>query len=68
MITGRYEEKGSGALKDFIMTLGFKDVEQLEKGLASCIQYINDDTGHNINVMKPEDDVLLKMMNMFNEN
>lgn len=62
MASGRYEEKGTGALRDFVMTLGYSDDKALDKGNASCIQYINDDTGNYINVMDPEDDVILQML------
>lgn len=61
MVTGRYEEKGTGALRDFVMTLVFKDDEGLEDGKAYCIQYFNDDTATYVNVMDPEDDAMLKL-------
>lgn len=64
MVTGRYEEKGSGALKDYVMTLGFKDAQGLEDGKAFCIQYLNDDTGTYVNVMDPEDDAIMKMLEL----
>lgn len=50
------------------MTLGFKDAEELEEGMPSCIQYMNYDTGLNFNVMNPEDDVILKMMESIKQN
>ena len=62
ILTGRYEEKKTGALKDFIMTLGYLDDESLDSGRASCLQYINDDNGQYINVIDPEDDALQKII------
>lgn len=62
MVAGRYEEKGNGALRDFIMTIGYHDDKSLEDGIASCIQYVNDDTQKYINVMDPDNDILLKIM------
>lgn len=66
LIKGRYEEKGTGVLRDFIMTLGYIDDKSLNEGLASCIQYINVSTGYELNVMDPNDDVLLKMIDALN--
>lgn len=68
MVTGRYEEKGTGALRDFIMTLVFKDDEGLEDGRAYCMQYMNDDTGTYLNVMDPEDDAMLKLLELLEDN
>lgn len=68
MVTGRYEEKGTGALRDFTMTLVFKDDEGLEDGSAYCMQYMNDDTGTYFNVMDPEDDAMLKLLELLEDN
>lgn len=67
MIVGRYEERGNGALRDFVMTIGYKDAESYDKGLGSCIQYINEDTGAYINVMDPEDDAIVKLLESLGE-
>lgn len=61
-VKGRYEEKQTGALHDFYMTLVYKDAEKVRKGEASCIQYLNPTKRTNINHINSEDDIFKELL------
>lgn len=62
LVKGRYEEKQTGALHDFYMTLVYKNAEKVRKGEASCIQYLNPTKRTNINHMNSEDDIFKDLL------
>lgn len=64
---GKYEEKGTGALKEFYMVQGYEDEKALEDGPVTLLQYENPDTGTNINNINPEDDLFLKLEETWEE-
>lgn len=64
IVTGQYEEKGSGAIREFYMILGFDSVEDIEDGHGTVLQYVNADTGTIYNILSEEDDPLVKLKDM----
>lgn len=70
-VIGKYEEKGTGLIRDFNITLGYKDVQSIENFSGTVLQYLNEDTDKYYNIMDPESDLWLKLMefsNQFNNN
>lgn len=61
MVSGQYEEKGTGALRDFMMCIGYKSKEDVENSTGYCLQYINQDTNKYYNNVAKEYDVLEKL-------
>lgn len=64
MVTGKYEEKGSGAIRDFVICIAYKSQADLDNFNGYCLQYINQDTNKYFNVVAKEDDVLEKLKDM----
>lgn len=60
-IAGRYEEKGTGNLYDFLMILAYKTESDIKNVKANCIQYLNTTNGNYYNNIVDEDNDLLKM-------
>lgn len=67
LVSGRYEEKGSGALKDFFMTVAYKNEEDIKNYKAFCLQYINQDTDKFFSVINEEEDIFLKLQKTLTE-
>lgn len=61
MVSGQYEEKGTGAIRDFMMCIGYKSKEDVENSTGYCLQYINQDTNKYYNNVAKEYDVLEKL-------
>lgn len=65
MVSGQYEEKGTGALRDFIMCIAYKSEDDLDnKGYGHCLQYVNQDTNKYFNNVAKEDDIFEKFKNL----
>ena len=64
MVSGQYEEKGTGALRDFVMCIAYKSEEDLNNYQGYCLQYINQDTNKYFNVVSKEDDILEKLKDL----
>lgn len=61
MVSGKYEEKGSGAIRDFVICVAYKSQEDVENYNGYCLQYINQDTNKYFNVVAKENDILEKL-------
>ena len=61
MVTGKYEEKGSGAIRDFVICIAYKSQADLDNFNGYCLQYINQDTNKYFNVVAKENDILEKL-------
>ena len=61
MVSGQYEEKGTGAIRDFMMCIGYKSKEDVDNYKGYCLQYINQDTNKYYNNVAKEYDVLEKL-------
>lgn len=65
MVSGQYEEKGSGALRDFVMCIAYKSEEDLDNnGTGYCLQYLNQDTNKYFNNVAKEDDIFEKLQDL----
>ncbi|WP_130819128.1 hypothetical protein [Anaerococcus vaginimassiliensis] len=60
-IAGRYEEKGTGNLYDFLMVLAYKTESDIKDVKANCLQYLNTTNGNYYDNIVDEDNDLLKM-------
>lgn len=56
-VNGKYEEKGTGKLCNFAMTLAFNNQDDLRNSTGYCLQYINDGTGTFFSAVAPEFDL-----------
>ena len=61
MVSGQYEEKGSGALRDFVICIAYKSQDDIDNFNGYCLQYINQDTNKYFNIVAKEDDILEKL-------
>lgn len=61
MVTGKYEEKGSGAIRDFVICIAYKSQTDIDNFHGYCLQYINQDTNKYFNIISKEDDILEKL-------
>lgn len=61
MVSGQYEEKGSGALRDFVICIAYKSQTDIDNFNGYCLQYINQDTNKYFNIVAKEDDILEKL-------
>ena len=61
MVSGQYEEKGNGALRDFVICIAYKSQQDVDNFNGYCLQYINQDTNKYFNVVAEEDDILEKL-------
>ena len=61
MVSGQYEEKGSGALRDFVICIAYKSQADIDDFNGYCLQYINQDTNKYFNIVAKEDDILEKL-------
>lgn len=61
MVTGKYEEKGSGAIRDFVICIAYKSQADIDNFHGYCLQYINQDTNKYFNIVAKEDDILEKL-------
>lgn len=61
MVSGKFEEKGSGAIRDFVICVAYKSQEDVENYNGYCLQYINQDTNKYFNVVAKENDILEKL-------
>ena len=65
MVSGQYEEKGNGTLRDFVMCIAYKSEEDLDNnGIGSCLQYLNQDTNKYFNNVAKEDDIFEKLQDL----
>lgn len=68
MVSGQYEEKGTGALRDFVMCIAYKSEDDLDnKGYGYCLQYVNQDTNKYFNNVAKEDDIFEKLKDLNNK-
>ena len=56
-VNGKYEEKGTGRLCNFAMTLAFNNQDDLRNSTGYCLQYTNEGTGTFFSVVAPEFDL-----------
>ncbi|MDO5716407.1 MAG: hypothetical protein Q4Q17_01280 [Tissierellia bacterium] len=66
MATGEYEEKKTGKLRNFIILIGYKNAEALEKANGTCLYYLSE-AGSNVNNLAEEDDTITKLLETLGE-
>lgn len=63
-VSGMYEEKGNGALREFFAIIGYKNIDDIETGNSYLLYYLNADTDKYFSAVKEEDDILKQLQNL----
>ena len=66
MVSGEYEEKGSGAIREFLMCIAYRSQTDVDNFNGYCLQYVNADTNKYFNIVAKEYDVLEKLYELTN--
>lgn len=66
-VSGQYEEKGNGAIREFFMCIAYKSQEDVDNFRGYCLQYLNQDTGKYFSLIDKEYDVLEKLKELENK-